>query len=209
VAFKANQFSFTIAANVTVGAATTNTEGMTPPFVNVVVPVTGTATLTNTTPGYTAKLENIPGVSLIAVYSENTVACKNVISTSQPTSHGALCEMEVAGLAPGCNDGSPSIESLGENQSAPLDLWLSAPGVPDLATLNGGAEACANDPELKPAPNLIISKVDSSAAQKFIAELTKPPTWWALVNNSEEDCGENDVISSTPAGLTGCFGGTE
>lgn len=209
-AFKANNFSFTIAANVTVGAATTNTEGMTPPFVNIVVPVTGTATLTNNTSGYTAKLENIPGVSLIAVYSENTVACKNVITTSQQTSRGTLCDIEVVGFAPGCNGNAPAIESLGENQSTSLDLWPNAPGVPNLATLNGGAaEACANTPELKPTPNMIISKVDSSAAQKFVAALSKPPTWWALVSNNEENCGENDVISSMPPGLTGCFGGIE
>lgn len=205
-------FGYRVAVSVNLGAATTNTEGQTPPNVNVVVPVTGTASLTNTTSGYTAK--NLPVFSLLALYPAPT--CDSVV---EDHSGHKYCAIEIAVLAPGCTAGTAGpaqLESLGSGESGQLEIFPSptVQGGADISTLINGDSVCdPNSPQgvLKPSPNLIIGGIADTDAPRLVAALGTSPRYWAVILDRgpcapEGNTNGNSVLLSKPPGLKACVG---
>ncbi len=212
----AGGFTFNLSFNITLGAASTNTDGMTPPYVNVVAPVSGTVTIKNMTAGYTANLTNIPVIGVFALYPTTNAICEQTfydISQFNPGPKG-LCGVDIADLASGCASGAAAIQSLAPHQSGELAVWPNGPNSLSPAAGGGPAICATTNVEL---PNTFeFSNIDSGLAQKLTSELSAPPRYWAVANESDNPtgCGENDegevfagaIIASKPSGVTGCLG---
>jgi hypothetical protein len=203
-----DHFTFQLSLNVTLGAASTNTKGDSPPDVNVVAPISGTATITNTTAGYTANAREIPTTSLYALYRSSDVLCPESGGTiTSPKGQPHLCAVWIVALASGCSGNGIDIESLAAGQTGTLALWGSGSSASPAAVEGGPGQVCSN-PNLRPSETVKLRE-NATAAPEVIKELAAPPIGWAVVNDylALLSCPtSNDVISSKPAGVTGCLG---
>jgi hypothetical protein len=207
--FKANNFSLRLDVNVALGTVSTNTQGMTPPAVNVVVPVSGSATLTNITAGYTAEgEEDIPRLSIWALYKSCGVGESEVGVTE-------LCGVEIAGVASTCSSSTnaegasaPEVSSLAPGQSGTLALWPIGPNQLDPAQMVGGVP-CETMREVRPADDFTLANMDPSERQTATAALSSEPSYWVVLGTVvDHECyerGLQTVIVSRPAGLPVCL----
>jgi hypothetical protein len=219
-----HHFTFNIDFDITLGTASSNTEGIAPPNVNVVAPLSGTVSIRNTTTAYTASSADLPKTAVFAVYSANSPICQRSGSEyAIPTSpKGPLCGVELAGLAASCSNGKGVPASIAPEATGSLTLWASTDvGSPHAASnpapnpVGGPAERgeCPNYTG-HPATSLERIVEGSGVAEQVVKDLDAPPLYWAIVNDAEEQCpagGGNDgnVLESQPAGLKGCLGGVE
>ncbi|MHB8242654.1 MAG: hypothetical protein ACYDHN_11755 [Solirubrobacteraceae bacterium] len=171
----------------------TDTANEQPGFLNVVAPVSGTATLTNTTTGYTANEANYPRLEVDALYPSSSPVCghqgKSVPEDGDvpiglsgcplfavvPFYGGGagLCAVRVAALrttlTAACG-GDSSEESLAGGQS--INLVVEPDG-----SQGGGACEPQDDPGY-----LVLSGLFPAEAELTIATLRAPPKYWAVVS---------------------------
>lgn len=227
-------YSFSVSFNVVLGAATTSTVNETPGYVAVVAPVSGTATLTNTSNGYTASESNYPSLEVAALYPMGDSVCfhqgEAVPSTGDvPVGHtgtpfhavvafygsAPLCALRVAQLNPPLSaacGGSSSVESLSGGQG--LDLVVTPDG-----SQGGGECEQQDDPGY-----LVLSGLSSGDAASIVSDLHEPPKYWAVLSPDgdmtscpqsartaqKEGTGQFStpdvvpVVISEPGGLRGC-----
>lgn len=222
----ANNFTFDFSATLTMGAATTDTEGQEPPYENVVAPISGEATLTNTTSGYTVDPTGLPLLGVFAVYPDSSPVCDHLLNNGPQFHPGPsnLCGIDIAEFAISC-DQTP--EPLADGASVQLVPWAQF----SLSELQPGApQICANVSDFPIPSSVNLRRINSDVADAIVARLTEPPRYWALLleNGSlqtgvdpatgEGPACESDeyyiqggeligqVIDSQPSGLTGCLG---
>lgn len=206
VPISAGGFTFNLSVKLTVGTPSTNTDNEQPPYVNVAAPLSRSATLTNTTANYTADPKNQPLIGVFALYPLRSAICHYGLfpATFHPGPAG-LCGLDIAELVVACHVDNPGL-SLATGQGATL--------VP--CNINNYQ-----------APNSVqLIRLTSDTAQALIAQLSNPPNYWVLLNESGAAdpatgsgfaCQSDEyyiqggqfigqVISSKPDGVTGCLG---
>jgi hypothetical protein len=224
----AGGFTFTVSFNLTVGAASTNTNGQRPPYVNVAAPISGNASLTNTTANYTAGPNTIPLIGIFAVYPKRSAICQTGAVNGQPQFHPGpkgLCGVDIAELAAGCDN---TVQSLATGQNATLVPWAQAA----LDQLDPASpQPCSNVNNFQVPDTVQLTGLTPDRAQTVIEQLSKPPRYWVLLNEGSAvethadpaagggfKCQSDEyyvqgghfigqVISSKPDGVTGCLGG--
>ncbi|HSZ14352.1 MAG TPA: hypothetical protein VK790_09990 [Solirubrobacteraceae bacterium] len=226
-----------MAFNVTLGQATTNTTNENPGYLNVVAPVSGTATLTNTTTDYTASEAEYPPLEVDALYPSNSPVCGHQgasvphdgdvpvghigrpFSAVVPFYGGDLCTLRVAALhttlTAACG-GDSSEESLAGGQS--INLMVE----PDGSQGDGAGCDQPDDPGY-----LVLSGLFPAEAELTVAALRAPPKYWAVFSSDgdtsscprsalaaqKKAAGEYSeppllpVVTSEPSGLSGCVVG--
>jgi hypothetical protein len=217
----ADQFTFQLTAKVTLGAASTNTEGEGPPDVNVVAPVSGTATVTNTTAGYKAEGTKIPVISILAFYRVSGPVCGPAGGLETP--RGRMCSIEIASLASGCSGHEIELDSLAPEETGNLTVWPNGaqPMVNETFDPAGSAAGvagigglCAHE-NAHPADDLRLPGLEAKAAGGVVKTLAAAPVYWVVADDTEDHnegstgcadtSGGNDVVDSQPSGITGCF----
>lgn len=218
-------FTFAFTANVNVGTPSTNTEGQVPPYVNVAAAVSGTATLTDTTAGYTADAGHIPLIGLYAAYPANSPVCADSQFGFHPGPTD-ICAIDVAEFAATC---SGAVQSLTNGQRATLVPFAQTAG-PLNALQPEPVDGCSTGNDRQPSTTVTWKRLTSDDAQHLIGELAQPPRYWALLNEGSPSQSGTDpavgngpacqsdefyvqggqyigqVIASQPSGLTGCVG---
>lgn len=208
--FTVNELTFHLNWDVTLGPAFT-TEGDAPPVLeNVAVPVTGSATLTNTNPHYGADANQIPKLSIWAFY-KSCVAGEPEVGVTE------LCGAEIASLASDCSSNTQTsageVTWLASDQSTTLIVWPTVwptgtnPLDPNRATDSPAPPCTEQNPH--PAADFTRTAVASSELSKVTAGLSAPPSYWALlgtvVDRKCNESGLRTVIVSQPAGLPACL----
>jgi hypothetical protein len=223
----ANDFDYTLSASLTLGAGSTNTEGQRPPFVNVVAPVTGAATLTNVTSGYTASANDIPLIGVWALYPSDSAICRytgGINGGAGGEFHPGpddLCGADIAEFAAACDS---TFDSLGEGERAELVAWVQSAG----SYLDPASpEPCEHISSFEPPDTFAQLRLTPARAERIVEELSQPPEYWALVDETgalgdapvddRTDCRHDEfyiqggdyvgrVIASEPTGVEGCLG---
>jgi hypothetical protein len=222
----ANNFTFDFSAHLTVGAATTNTEGQEPPYENVEAPISGGATLTNTTSGYTVDPDKLPLLGFFAIYPDSSPLCSHLLNGGPQFHPGPshLCGIDIAEFAASCDQ---TVDPLADGASVPLVPWAQF-ALNELRV--DGSPYCVNVNDFPIPSSVVIRDVDSKVADAIVARLAQPPKYWALLieNGSLQtgvdpatgegpDCESDEfyvqggeligqVVASQPSGLKGCLG---
>lgn len=216
-----DNFTFDFSAKLTLGAATTNTDGQEPPYENVEAPISGGATLTNTTSGYTVDPDKLPLLGIFAIYPKGSPVCGQLLNGPRfDPGPSSLCGIDIAEFAASCDQ---TVEPLGDGDSVQLVPWAQfmlselQPGTP---------QPCANATDFQIPDTFSFKRVNATDADAVVAGLAKPPRYWALVledgptqtgvdpaTGEGPDCGFAEggdligqVIASQPNGLKGCLG---
>ena len=208
----ANNFRFSVSLHAALGEPTISTQGLSPPKVNVIIPVTGSGTITNTTSGYTA--DSIPGASLYALYPVNAhKECIGYLDSEVEVwaPHQAkLCRVTVATFAVSCAGATSAEEpspapTLAPGATAPLTACASN-GVGTGATSVGDS------------PTLGVATATSHSEAQEVMGISRHPAYWVVANSANaNECellgtntrAPNNVVASVPPGLKGCVGPEE
>jgi hypothetical protein len=225
-------YSFGFEAEISLGTARRNTLGEHPGYVNVIAPVTGTASLTNETKGYTATGEGqqYPELQAIALYPAGSAICQHdpgeygdasdgnpedsyyAVNPFYADSGKSLCAATIASFTPPLTQacgGAGEGESLGPGES--LDLNVA----PDGGSEEGSGE-CGSD--FMPG-YFVLSGIPTSESHVIVNDLNEAPVAWALTSwTGEPNCSKQamsaaegrekellvPVIESQPSGFQGC-----
>jgi hypothetical protein len=217
-----NNFTFRVHLNAALGTPSTNTQGLSPPKVNIVVPVTGSGTITNEASGYTATAQDIPALTLYALYPSSAANCPGYLNSevkSTAPRHQAFCRVTVADYEIAC----PSAASAEPTEDAATTPAVSlAPNTESPLTACQGTGVGTSPGPAGTMPTLGLSESTSTEAPRTIAEVKRQPVFWVVAHSvNANECGgdpteaeaargpTNNVIASEPAGLKGCIGPEE
>jgi hypothetical protein len=224
VIFKRDEFSFRLATTIQLGQPSTNTTELAPPDENVAIPVSGTASLTNETTGYTASATDIPNLAVFAIY--NAPSCFGTQLEGPNGGTEMWCGVEIASIASACNGSDQAVASIDGGETANLAIWPSdqalPPDEPSLETseansgpvycqvvLTGAAAGEEAGGHPAPTPNAELKGLDPSNSAAAGAALSKDPAHWLIVTRNGA-CSERgpewiEVIAAKPAGIKGCL----
>lgn len=230
---EAEGYSFGFNAEISLGNARRNTLNQHPGFVNVAAPVTGTASLTNETKGYTAsgEGEQYPELQAIAIYPGGSAICQHDpgeygdASDGNPvdsyyavnpfyTNNGEwLCAATIAAFTPPLTQ---ACGGTGEGESLAPGDTLALNVAPDGGSEEGSGE-CGTDFE---PGYFVLSSIPTAKARVIVNDLNEPPMAWALTSwTAEPKCPKKamsaaegrekellvPVIESQPGRFKGCL----
>jgi hypothetical protein len=222
------KFSSRLTFSVTLGTATTSTEGEEPGNLAVEAPVSGSASVTNTTSGYTMDENEVPTFSVFALYPESAAPqnCSKHAGTSEgdveevhDASGSKLCAYEIAGLASGCTSSQASeagneatVKELAPGATGALAVWPQVTSPTDVAPNPAatGVSLCGKSTSVTISQHLTYSRYPKEEAEAVASMLNKPPSYWIVV--LDKVCAGvavqpiNSVVFSKPAGISGCYG---
>lgn len=209
--------SMTLTVTVSLGAPSQDTSGDNPGYTNVTVPVTGSASLDNSSSySLTPNLLQVD-----ALYPSATSVCKhqgpdaevdgnqeNAVDAVVPfyrTGGASLCRVLVASLYSPCNagDNGQGLGSVDADSTATLQV------VPNGSSVDA---SCGGEPS---AGNLIFNAVPNSSVNDLSSQLTETPAFWVVMqqdgtctpaaNASPDATTAWTPVASEPSGLRGCF----
>jgi hypothetical protein len=196
--------------------------------VNVVAPISGTASISNQTANYVASRTDIPLLGVFAIYPSSSAICQSDANTVGFNPGQSNCGLDIAELAASCDS---TFESLPSGQQATLALW---PQSALNGSISGSREYSAASPTAcqkesdypppttyeQPSTIQLTDNLTSNQAQPVMTELSSPPKDWVVLDESivcqskgysfsappgPQYIGQ--VIASKPAGISGCLEG--
>lgn len=197
-------YHFTVSVKLTLGTASTNTEGQEPPNMNVVARVSGSGEIANHTSGYTASIPGqLPRIGIFALYPASGVLCRNQqplpgaqsVSTTVSTDAG-VCAIGVAEAAVPCIGNAdseppnvPAATSLAPGESTTLALWPVVSGNASYTSgyplsLMSPTARCEDSYEEKPSESFGLGGIPSTEASTFVNALNEPPRYWTITTES-------------------------
>jgi hypothetical protein len=202
----AGGFRYTFTFQIGLGASSTNTQNESPPGVNLVIPVSGNAELTDATSGYTAHPGQVPILGVWALYPSNSAACGFGVPDTKSFSPGpqTVCALDIAEFGANCGT---DLASLGDGQSVSLVPWAQWEG----RALNVlSAERFCSVQSHVPSAITIKNVKSASYSHALGGAMLHPKDWVVVVENYRDSrCrgqfGTGRVVASRSGSITGCI----